>query len=74
VKDSVSVTLLRGVESVHLMQANPLWHQLRERTEKILGDKTQAEEFFRGVIALRSSIEHTNGGASPDARAASRAS
>ena len=33
-KDSVSVTLLRGVEGVHLMQPNPLWHQLRERAEK----------------------------------------
>jgi hypothetical protein len=59
VKDSVSVTLLRGVEGVHLMQPNPLWHQLRERAEKISGDKKHVEGFFHRVVALRSSIQHT---------------
>ena len=58
-KDSVSVTLLRGVEGVHLMQPNPLWHQLRERAEKISGDKKHVEGFFHRVVALRSSIQHT---------------
>jgi hypothetical protein len=48
----------RGEEGVHLMLANPPWHQLRERAEKIPGDKKHIEGFSRGIIALRSSIQH----------------
>jgi hypothetical protein len=42
------------------MLANPPWHQLRERAEKIPGDKKQVEIFSHRVIALRSSIQHRN--------------
>jgi Rod binding domain-containing protein len=31
---------------VHLILANPLWRQLRERAEKIPGDKKHAEEML----------------------------
>jgi hypothetical protein len=41
---------------VHLILANPPWHQLRERAEKIPGDKKHAKEFSHRVIVLRSSI------------------
>jgi hypothetical protein len=63
--DTASVALLRGEERVHLMLANPPWRQLRERAEKIPGDKKHVERSSRGVIGLRSSIQHrtalTNG-------------
>jgi hypothetical protein len=58
--DWVSVTLLRGKEGVHLILANPLWHQLRERAKKIPGDKKHVEGFLHRIIALRSSIQHRN--------------
>ena len=58
--DSVSATLIRGEEGVHLMLANPLWHQLRERAEKIPGDKKHVEGFVHRIIGLRSSMQHRN--------------
>ena len=45
------------------MLANPPWRQLRERAEKIPGDKKPDFElggFSHRVIALRSSIQHRN--------------
>ena len=43
------------------MLANPPWHQLRERAQKIPGDKKHVEAFTHGVIALRSSILYRRG-------------
>jgi hypothetical protein len=43
------------------MLANSPWHQLRERAEKIPGDKKHVKEFSHGVIALRSSILYRRG-------------
>ena len=37
----VFVTLLR--DGVHLILANPPWHQLQERAQKIQGDKKHIE-------------------------------
>jgi hypothetical protein len=53
----------QGEDGVHLMLANPPWRQLRERAEKIPGDKKhdiELEGFSHRVIALRSSIQHRN--------------
>jgi len=47
-------------EGVHLMLANPPWRQLRERAEKIPGDKKHVEEFSHRANAWRSSIQHRN--------------
>lgn len=43
------------------MLANPPWHQLRERAEKIPGNKKHVKEFSHRVIALRSSILYRSG-------------
>ena len=48
----------QGEEGVHLMLANPPWHQLRERAEKIPGDKKHVEGFSREALELRRSIQH----------------
>jgi hypothetical protein len=50
------------------MLANPPWRQLRERAEKIPGDKKHDFElggFSHRVIALRSSIQHRKRPGSP---------
>ena len=48
---------------MHLILANLPWHQLRERAEKIPGDKKHDFKlggFSHRVIALRSSIQRRN--------------
>jgi hypothetical protein len=42
------------------MLANPPWRQLRERAQKIQGDKKHVEKFSHRVISLHSSIPHRN--------------
>ena len=53
----------QGEEGVHLMLANPPWHQLREPAEKIPGDKKHdagLRGFSQRVIRLRCPILHRN--------------
>ena len=51
----------RGEEGVHLMLANPPWHQLRGRAEKIQGGQKHGcklGEFSHKVTRSRSSLQH----------------
>jgi hypothetical protein len=60
----------QGEEGVHLILANPPWHQLREPAEKIPGDKKHdagLRGFSQRVIRLRCPILHRN---APRARSA----
>jgi hypothetical protein len=48
--DSNRRRAFQGWKGVHLILANPPWRQLRERAQKIQGDKKHVQGFSRRVL------------------------